>query len=44
MATMNLFNGSLAEQFGAQPLLLIHGLIFVAVIALTFIPATGRQY
>ena len=43
MATMNLFNGSLAEQYGAQSLLLIHGVIFIAVIAITFIPATGRQ-
>lgn len=43
MATMNLFNGSLAEQFGSQPLLLIHGAIFVAIVALTFLPATGRR-
>lgn len=42
MATMNLFNGSLAEQFGAQPLLLIHGTIFVAIVAITFVPRTGR--
>ena len=43
MATMNLFNGALAEEFGAQPLLLIHGAIFVAIVFVTFFPTTGRQ-
>lgn len=43
MAMMNLFNGSLAEEYGAQPLLLIHGAMFVLVVAVTFLPATGRR-
>lgn len=43
MATMNLLNGSIAEQVGAQPLLLIHGAIFVVIVGLTLLPATGRR-
>ena len=43
MATVNLFNGALAEQYGAQPLLLIEGVLFVAIVALTLLPRTGRQ-
>ena len=43
MAMMNLFNGSLAEEFGSQPLLLIHGAMFVLVVAVTLIPMTGRM-
>lgn len=43
MATMNLFNGSIAEQVGAQNLLFIHGLIFTVVVLVTIVPLTGRQ-
>ncbi len=43
MATMNLFNGSLAEQFGAQPLLLINGVVFTLIVLVTIVPLTGRQ-
>jgi len=42
MAMMNLFNGSLAEQFGSQPLLFIHGAMFVLVVAVTVLPLPGR--
>lgn len=43
MATMNLFNGSIAEVFGAQSLLLIDGLLFTAVVLITIVPMTGRK-
>ena len=43
MATMNLFNGSIAESIGAQYLLLIQGLLFTAVVLITMVPFTGRQ-
>lgn len=43
MALMNLFNGSIADTVGAQPLLLAYGLLFAAIVAVTLLPATGRQ-
>ena len=43
MATMNLFNGSIAEIFGAQSLLLIDGVLFTAVVLITIVPLTGRK-
>ena len=43
MATMNLFNGSIADVFGSQSLLLIYGSLFTVILVLTFLPATGRQ-
>jgi len=43
MATMNLFNGSIAEVFGAQSLLLIDGILFTAVVLITIVPLTGRK-
>ena len=43
MATMNLLNGSIAEIFGAQSLLLIDGIIFTAVVLITIVPMTGRK-
>jgi MFS family permease len=43
MATMNLANGAIAEHIGTQPILLVHGAIFVVIVLLTLIPATGRR-
>ncbi|MGE3856346.1 MAG: MFS transporter [Dehalococcoidia bacterium] len=43
MAMMNLFNGSIADTFGAQSLLLIYGVVFAAIVAMTIVPLTGRQ-
>ncbi|MDA0302350.1 MAG: MFS transporter, partial [Chloroflexi bacterium] len=43
MAMMNLFNGSIADTFGSQPLLLIYGVVFALIILVTFLPLTGRQ-
>ena len=43
MALMNLFNGSIADTFGAQELLLIYGLTFAVIVAVTILPVTGRQ-
>ncbi|MGE3961729.1 MAG: MFS transporter [Dehalococcoidia bacterium] len=43
MAMMNLLNGSIAEEVGARPLLLIHGALFVVIVAMTLLPYTGRQ-
>lgn len=43
MAMMNLFNGSIADEIGAQSLLLIYGMVFALVVAVTMIPPTGRQ-
>jgi predicted MFS family arabinose efflux permease len=43
MATMNLLNGSLADQFGAQPLLFIHGFIFVSIMVVSLFIVTGRR-
>ncbi|MEX2446083.1 MAG: MFS transporter [Dehalococcoidia bacterium] len=43
MATMNLFNGTLAEQFGAQPILLIDGVLFALIVLLSLGTVTGRR-
>jgi len=43
MATMNLLNGSLADQIGAKPLLLGEGLIYASIIALSLFAVTGRR-
>lgn len=43
MAMMNLFNGGIADQYGAQSLLFVYGLIFAGLVVLTLIPVTGRQ-
>jgi MFS family permease len=43
MATMNLLNGSLADEFGAEPLLFVHGLIFFAAMVLSLFLLTGRR-
>ena len=43
MATMNLMNGTLADYFGAQALLLTHGFIFVTIMALSMFLFTGRR-
>jgi MFS family permease len=43
MATMNLFNGSLADAIGAQTLLFSNGLLFAAVMALSLFVVTGRR-
>jgi len=43
MALMNLFNGSIADSVGVQPLLLIYGLTFGSIVAVTILPITGRQ-
>lgn len=43
MATMNLANGSLADYFGAQALLFVHGFIFVAIMIVSLFLLTGRR-
>ncbi len=43
MATMNLLNGSLADEFGAEPLLFIQGLIFFSAMVLSLFLLTGRR-
>jgi predicted MFS family arabinose efflux permease len=43
MATMNLTNGALADEIGAQPLLFIEGLIFASVIVVSLFMFTGRR-
>jgi MFS family permease len=43
MATMNLLNGSLADEFGAQPLLFIQGFIFFGAVVLSLFLLTGRR-
>jgi len=43
MAMMNLFNGSIADTVGAQPLLIAYGTVFALIIVVTFLPLTGRQ-
>ena len=43
MATMNLFNGTLADQLGASTLLFWEGLIFVGVVAISLFAVTGRR-
>jgi MFS family permease len=43
MATMNLLNGSLADELGAQPLLFIHGFIFFGIMVASLFLLTGRR-
>lgn len=43
MAMMNLFNGSIADTVGAQPLLMVYGVTFALIVAVTFVPLTGRR-
>jgi MFS family permease len=43
MATMNLLNGSLADEFGAQALLFTHGFIFVTIMIVSLFLLTGRR-
>jgi MFS family permease len=43
MATMNLLNGSMADEIGAQTLLFSEGLIFAAIITLSLFAVTGRR-
>jgi MFS family permease len=43
MATMNLLNGSLADEVGAQALLFTHGIIFVSIMVLSMFMFTGRR-
>jgi len=43
MATMNLLNGSLADEFGAEPLLFIQGFIFFGAMVLSLFLLTGRR-
>jgi len=43
MATMNLFNGSLEDQFGATGLLFWEGVIFAAIVLLSLLAVTGRR-
>ena len=43
MATMNLLNGTLADAFGAAPLLFWEGLIFGAIVLVSLFAVTGRR-
>ena len=43
MATMNLLNGSLADHFGAQPLLFFQGFVFFGAMVLSLFLLTGRR-
>jgi MFS family permease len=43
MATMNLLNGSLADHFGAAPLLFWEGIMFAAIVGLSLFVVTGRR-
>jgi MFS family permease len=43
MATMNLLNGSLADQFGAHSLLFWEGLVFATIVLLSLFVVTGRR-
>lgn len=43
MATINLVNGSLADQIGAHSLLFSEGLIFAAIVLLSLFSVTGRR-
>ena len=43
MATMNLMNGTLADQVGAQALLFTHGFIFVSIMVVSLFMFTGRR-
>jgi MFS family permease len=43
MATMNLFNGTLADQLGASTMLFWEGLIFVGVVTISLFAVTGRR-
>ena len=43
MATMNLFNGSLADVIGAHRLLFWEGLLFAGIILVSLLAVTGRR-
>lgn len=43
MATMNLFNGTLADQFGASTMLFWEGLVFVGIVVISLFAVTGRR-
>jgi MFS family permease len=43
MATMNLLNGTLADEIGAQTLLFVHGIIFTSIIVVSLFMFTGRR-
>jgi MFS family permease len=43
MATVNLFNGTLADQFGAAPILFWEGLVFVGIMLVSLFAVTGRR-
>ena len=43
MATMNLFNGSLADVMGAHRLLFSEGLLFAGIILVSLLAVTGRR-
>jgi hypothetical protein len=43
MATVNLLNGSLADQFGAHSLLFWEGLVFAGLVLLSLFAVTGRR-
>lgn len=43
MATMNLLNGTLADEFGAQALLFSQGFIFVSIMLVSLFLFTGRR-
>jgi MFS family permease len=43
MATVNLVNGSLADEFGAADILFWEGLVFVVVILVSLFAVTGRR-
>jgi MFS family permease len=43
MATMNLMNGTLADEVGAQALLFTHGFIFVSIMVVSLFMFTGRR-
>jgi MFS family permease len=43
MATMNLFNGTLADQFSASTMLFWEGLLFVGVVLISLFAVTGKR-
>jgi len=43
MASVNLLNGSLADQFGAADILFWEGLLFVGIMLVSLFAVTGRR-
>jgi len=43
MATVNLLNGNLADEFGAAPILFWEGLIFVGIVVVSLFAVTGKR-